>query len=289
MSGVAERSLGAQAAGAVGAGTVEQLRERIRQLQAAPRSYLATLRTGVAAFDALLPAGGLPLGQAVELCGEAASGRTGLALRAVGAAHRERRLCAYVDGPGELYPPAAASMGVDLSRLLIARPRERAQLGWTALQLARSGAFACVVLDLTHTGVRLSLAEGKKLADAAFRGGGLLLLLTSPEAPGEGMLRVRTRARGAEGFAVELLRSRQGGMGVQRSVPWAALYPALVQDPLPGARARALPPQAQSVPSLRRERASARRNGHDGILGQRPGRDAHMPRLHAGLGVSSRH
>ena len=276
MSGVAERS----------PGTVEQLRERIRKLQAAPRSYLATLRTGVGAFDALLRAGGLPLGQAVELCGEAASGRTGLALRAVGAAHRERRLCAYVDGPRELYPPAAAAMGVDLTRLLIARPREPGQLAWTALQLARSGAFTCVVLDLTHTGVRLSLAEGKKLADAAFRGGGLLLLLTSPEAPGEGMLRVRTRARGAQGFAVELVRSRQGGMGTERAVPWSALYPALAQEPLVSVRARPLQPQAQSVPSLRRERASARRNGHDGILAQRPGRDATMPRLHAGLGVA---
>ena len=276
MSGVAERS----------PGTVEQLRERIRQLQAAPRSYLATLRTGVGAFDSLLPAGGLPLGQAVELCGEAASGRTSLALRAVGAAHRERRLCAYVDGPRELYPPAAAAMGVDLTRLLIARPKEPGQLVWTALQLARSGAFACVVLDLTHTGVRLGLAEGKKLADAAFRGGGLLLLLTSPEAPGEGMLRVRTRARGAQGFAVELLRSRQGGMGSERSAPWAALYPALAQESGALLRARPLTPQAQSVPSLRRERSSARRNGHDGILAQRPGRDATMPRLHANLGVA---
>ena len=274
MSGVAERS----------PGMVEQLRERIRQLQAAPRSYLATLRTGVSAFDALLPAGGLPLGQAVELCGEAASGRTGLALRAVGAAHRERRLCAYVDGPRELYPPAAAAMGVDLTRLLIARPQQPGQLVWTALQLARSGAFACVVLDLTHTGVRPGLAEGKKLADAAFRGGGLLLLLTSPDAPGEGMLRVRTRARGAQGFGVELLRSRQGGMGSERSVPWTALYPALSQET--GVRARPLQPQAQSVPSLRRERASARRNGHDGILAQRPGRDASMPRLHADLVVA---
>lgn len=275
MSGGTERS----------PGTVEQLRERIRKLQAAPRSHLATLRTGVTAFDALLPAGGLPLGQAVELCGEAASGRTGLALRAVSAAHRARRLCAYVDGPRELYPPAAASMGVDLTRLLIARPREPAQLAWTALQLARSGAFACVVLDLTHTGVRLSLAEGKKLADAAFRGGGLLLLLTSPEAPGEGMLRVRTRERGAQGFAVELLRSRQGGMGTERSVPWTALYPALSQDAGAPVRARPLQSVAQSVPGLRRERSSARRNGYDGILAQRPGRDVTMPRLHATLGA----
>ncbi|MFP2906564.1 recombinase RecA, partial [Pyxidicoccus sp. 3LFB2] len=55
--------------GAAGSGSVvEQLRERIRQLQAAPRRYLAVLRTGMEAVDALLPAGGFPLGQAVELC-----------------------------------------------------------------------------------------------------------------------------------------------------------------------------------------------------------------------------
>ena len=33
--------------------TVEALREQIRRLQAAPRKYLASLRTGVEPFDAL--------------------------------------------------------------------------------------------------------------------------------------------------------------------------------------------------------------------------------------------
>src|SRR5258708_31112202 len=37
----------------------------------------------------------------------------------------------------------------------------RSKLVWTAVQLARSGAFACIALDLTHTGVRLSLADCK--------------------------------------------------------------------------------------------------------------------------------
>ncbi|MCI0574393.1 MAG: recombinase RecA, partial [Myxococcaceae bacterium] len=68
MGAAAERTEGT-------AEVLEQLRERIRKLQAAPRAYLATLRTGVAPFDALLPGRGLPLGSAVELCGEAASGR----------------------------------------------------------------------------------------------------------------------------------------------------------------------------------------------------------------------
>lgn len=290
MSATAEQRSGA---------VVEQLRERIRQLQAAPRSYLATLRTGVEEVDALLPSGGFPLGQAVELCGEAASGRTSLALRAVAAAHRERRLCAWVDGPKELYPPAAAAMGVDLSRLLIIRPKEPSQLAWTAVQLARSGAFACVVLDLNlglgagaaggkSSGVRLSLAEGKKLADAAFRGGSLLLLLSSPSAPADGMTRMRTESLGPEGLAVEVVRSRQGGLGTRAVLSWDSLYPALGPE---GEESMLLAGEAprgeELIPGFYRERSWEKRNGC-GILGQRPGRDAPMPSMRsvmkAGMG-----
>lgn len=275
----------------VGPGVVEQLRERIRQLQAAPRSYVATLRTGVEAFDALLPSGGFPLGQAVELCGEAASGRTSLALRAVAAAHRERRLCAYVDGARELYPPAAAAMGVDLERLLIVRPKAQEQLVWAAVQLARSGAFACVVLDLTRSptvdarktpGVRLTQPESRKLADAAVKGGGLLLLLTSPESPADGMLRLRTEARGVSGLSVEVVRSRQGGAGGRAVLPWQTLYPALELDGGRMLEVEEAPSEAERVPSFYRERASDKRNGC-GIMGQRPGRDRPMPSMRASL------
>jgi hypothetical protein len=263
---------------------VEQLRERIRQLQAAPRSYVATLRTGVEEVDALLPSGGFPLGQALELCGEVASGRTSLALRAVASAHRERRLCAWVDGPKELYPPAAAAMGVDLSRLLIVRPKQPTQLAWTAVQLARSGAFACVVLDLTQglastgksSGLRLSLAEGKKLADAAFRGGTLLLLLSSPSAPADGVTRMRTEALGPEGLSVEVLRSRQGGLGTRAVVPWSSLYPVMAPEGEESMlMAGETPTQRDLTPDFYRARAWEKRNAC-GILGQRPGRDAPM-------------
>jgi recombination protein RecA len=275
MGAIAEQRSGA---------VVEQLRERIRQLQAAPRSYVATLRTGVEEVDALLPSGGFPLGQALELCGEVASGRTSLALRAVASAHRERRLCAWVDGPKELYPPAAAAMGVDLSRLLIVRPKQQAQLAWTAVQLARSGAFACVVLDLTQglgstgksSGLRLSLAEGKKLADAAFRGGTLLLLLSAPNAPADGVTRMRTEALGPEGLSVEVLRSRQGGLGTRAVVPWSSLYPVMGPE---GEESTLLagetPTQKDLTPDFYRARAWEKRNAC-GILGQRPGRDAPM-------------
>jgi recombination protein RecA len=265
-------------------GVVEQLRERIRELQAAPRRALSVLRTGVEAVDALLPAGGLPLGTTVELCGEAASGRASLALRAVASAHRELRLCAWVDGPRELYPPAAAALGVDLERLLVVRPKVFAQRVWSAVQLARSGAFTAVVVDLTH-GVgaagrpeRLSLPEARKLADAAARGGTLVLLLTSPEAPADGLARLRLEARGVQGWSVELERSRGGGVGTRVVRPWTDLYPEVGLDagaPLLDAEDVAPTP---SGPGFYRDAPDRVRNGL-GILGQRPGRDAPMGSL----------
>lgn len=271
--------------------TVEALREQIRRLQAAPRQYLAALRTGVEPFDALLPGGGLPLGQVVELWGAAASGRTSLGLRAVAAAHREGRLCAYVDGPWELYPPAAVAAGVDPSRLLIVRPKTAEQLAWSAVQLVRSGAFACVVLDLTRGppgrgegGVRLSQAEGKRLMDAAVRGGTLLLLLTAAEAPADGMMRLRTEARGESGLSVEVVRSRQGGLGSRALVPWRALYPELAEGETPWG-SELMPPEELTVPELVREQTPHERP--HGILGQRPGRDAPLPSLRPSLDAGS--
>lgn len=275
---------------------VEQLKEQIRRLQAAPRSYLAALRTGVAAFDGLFPEGGLPLGQGVELWGEAASGRTSLALRAVGAAGREQRLSAWIDGPRELYPPAAAALGVDLKRLLIVRPKAPGQLVWSAVQLLRSGAFCCVVLDLTHTGVRLGLPEARKLTDAAVKGGSLLLMLTPPDAPGDGMVRLRTQAEGVEGLRVEVLRSRRGGVGAQTLVPWEALYPhraPVYRYELPSAPA-VLPPPEGEAPAEHFERPKAwwERNESTrhrvmpcSVHGNRPGRDTKLLPLGPSLGV----
>jgi hypothetical protein len=271
------------------AATVERLRERIRSLEAAPRSYLSVLRTGVAPFDALFPAGGLPLGSALELWGEAASGRTSLALRGVAAATRAQRLAAYVDGPRELYPPAAAALGVDLRRLLIVRPRAPGQLVWTAVQLCRSGAFACVVLDLTHTGLRLSLADGKKLSDAAFRGGSLLLLLTPPDAPGDGMVRLSTQAMGLSGLEVRVLRSRQGAEGAHALVPWAALYPSCAptyryQDPRALAKQSPGDAPGPSLAPFQRVKSNVERDGC-GLYATRPGRDTAMPALGPSLGL----
>ncbi|HXX29974.1 MAG TPA: recombinase RecA [Myxococcaceae bacterium] len=262
--------------------TVERLRARIEALRAAPRTHLAVLRTGVREVDALLPGGGFPLGEVVELWGSPASGRTRLALRAVAEAHRALRLAAYVDGPGELYPPALPALGVDVGRLFWVRPGRSGRGGWAALQILRSGVFACVVLDLTCA-ERLPPGAVKRLHDAAARAGGLLLLLTPEEAPGEGTLRLRTTA-GARGLHVEVVRSRQGVMARVADVPWGALgrWGAPTRTP----RALEFTPGAEPLPAplpppFRRPRASDVRNGLCGIQGQRPGRDLALPALDA--------
>ena len=199
------------------AALLDRLRGQIRKLEAQPRQLLMALYTGVAEVDAL---GVFRLGAGVELCGEEASGRTTLALSVVAAAHREKRLAAWVDGPQELYPPAAVSLGVELRRLLIVRPKAPGQLVWSAVQLLRSGAFTCVVLDVTHTGVVPSLTDTKKLLDAARAGGSLLLLVTSQVTPAQGLVRLTLRQRrGATRPACGHLRCVEGGRSGARSLP----------------------------------------------------------------------
>jgi hypothetical protein len=196
---------------------VEQLREKIRKLEAQPRQLVMALRTGLTELDDF---GAFRLGSGVELCGEEASGRTTVALSLVAAAGREKRLSAWVDGPSELYPPAAAAMGVCLERLLIARPKTPTQLVWTAVQLLRSGAFTCVVLDVTHTGVQLTMTDTKKLLDAARTGGGLLVLVTSQEARAQGFVRLMLQTQSVSKGGVRSLHvvrslapSPRGGEG----------------------------------------------------------------------------
>jgi hypothetical protein len=181
---------------------VEQLREKIRKLEAQPRQLVMALRTGHAELDDL---GAFRLGSGVELCGEEASGRTTVALSVVAAAGREKRLSAWVDGPQELYPPAAAAMGVALDRLLIVRPKVVGQLVWSAVQLLRSGAFTCVVLDVMHTGLQLTMTDAKKLLDAARTGGSLLVLLTSQTAPAAGFARLMLQTQAVSRGGVRTL------------------------------------------------------------------------------------
>src|SRR5512138_547944 len=100
---------------------IARLRDEIRRLERSPARRDGRVACGIAGVDAALPGGGFPRGAISELSGGPASGKTAVALALVAALGPDE-LAAYVDGRGELYPPAAAARGVDLARLLVVRP-----------------------------------------------------------------------------------------------------------------------------------------------------------------------
>jgi protein ImuA len=186
---------------------LEDLRRQIRRIERRPERREGFLSCGRADVDALLPGGGFPRGALSALSGGPASGKTGVALAALREAQASGALAAFVDGRGELYPPAALALGVDLARLLIVRPerapapgdrdrardrnrdrgaREASLPGlWAAEVLLASGAFAAVAVDVSLHALPGSRAEAmlRRLRAAAEKGGTVGLLLAAPGGP----------------------------------------------------------------------------------------------------------
>jgi protein ImuA len=164
---------------------LSRLRDEIRRIERRPARRQGALPCGLPAVDALLP-GGFPCGAISELRGGPASGKTAVALGLM-AGLPAGALAAWVDGRGELYPPAAAAHGVDLSRLLIVRPpggEEGVLLGlWAAEALLGSGAFAAVALDVPiRRAIRGADVALRRLVKAAEQGGAVGLWLGAPGA-----------------------------------------------------------------------------------------------------------
>lgn len=104
------------------------------------------LATACASFDRLLD-GGLERGAMVELIGRRSSGRFSLVLAALAAATGAGEAAALVDLGDALDPQAAAAAGVELERLLWARPRRLKEVLASAEAILASG-MPLVVIDL---------------------------------------------------------------------------------------------------------------------------------------------
>jgi protein ImuA len=210
------------------------LREAIRRIERRPARRSGMVPCGLAEVDAALPEGGFPRGAISELAGGRASGKTGLALSLL-ASLGEEDLFAWVDGRGELYPPAAAARGVDLGRLLIVRPGAASSFDsaalraatlrtngptahaclWAAEALLGSAAFAAVVVDVPlHRVERGWDAMARRLQAAAEKGGALGLWLTSPRAAARvpAALRLELATEGGRVVA----RRMVGGVALER-------------------------------------------------------------------------
>jgi hypothetical protein len=132
------------------------------------------------AFDRLL-AGGLPRGGLLELHGGRSCGRFSAVLTALAAATGVGEAAALVDLGDHLDPAAAASMGVDLERLLWLRP-ESVRHALAATEMLIGGGFPLVVVELGNPplpGSRGAESSWLRLARAA-QAQGTALLVSSP-------------------------------------------------------------------------------------------------------------
>ncbi len=102
--------------------------------------------TRLAGVDRLL-GGGIGRGQTVELVGPRSSGRFSLVMALLAGATRSGESAALIDLGDHFDPQAAARAGVDLERLLWARP-ERLKQALGSAEVLIGGGFPLVVLDL---------------------------------------------------------------------------------------------------------------------------------------------
>lgn len=126
--------------------TVHQLTERLRALEVAERpATYATISSGTAALDRLLPERGLRRGCLVEwLSATAGSGAAGLAMRAARQAAVDGGAVVVIDRSGSFYPPAALLYGITAAQLVVVRPANDADAAWVWDQALRSPAVAAV-------------------------------------------------------------------------------------------------------------------------------------------------
>lgn len=179
------------------------------------------LASGYPKLDQLLPGGGWPRNALTEILLENyGTGELQLLMPALARLSQpqadadEAGWIAWIAPPFEPYPPALQQWGVNLSRILIVRPRKPTEALWAAEQALSSGTCVAVLLwsdTFDHAASRrLQLAAEKGQSWAiAFRS---LKALSQPSAAA---LRIRLGA-GEKGTDLGILKSRGGRPAIVR-------------------------------------------------------------------------
>ncbi len=129
----------------------------------APELSTARLATGLPEIDRLL-GGGFPRGRLAEIAGPVSSGRTSLALALLAETTRRGALASVIDAADAFDPSSAAAAGIDLARVLWARPPKLAEALRCAEHVLDAGGFALVILDLAFAAAR----ERPRIPDSAW-------------------------------------------------------------------------------------------------------------------------
>lgn len=175
----------------------------------APALSRQALATGFETLDELLPGGGWPVGALTEiLADEEGTGALWLTMPALARLSQTPRWLAWVAPPHIPYAPALAGMGVDLSKVLLIRPRRSLDRMWALEQALRSGTCSAV---LAWPG-RLDGKALRRLQLAAETGRSWGLLFRPHRDRGRGStaaLRLHIRPF-LDGISVQMLKCRGG-------------------------------------------------------------------------------
>lgn len=198
--------------------SLDKLLENPRIWRGHTREHVqAGIATGYEVLDRHLPGGGWPANSLTEILvehygvGELRLLMPALAQLSTGensTEYAEPGWIAWVAPPFQPYPPALQQWGLDLSRILIVRPKNDHEVLWSAEQALSSGTCAAVLL---WPGL-LSDQASRRLQLAAETGGSWAIAfrpLAARAEPSAAALRIALYADKA-GTRVHVLKSRGG-------------------------------------------------------------------------------
>ncbi len=182
------------------------------------------LATGYPRLDEHLPGGGWPRHALTEILLEHyGSGELKVLMPALARLSRgcdgdgaDPGWLAWIAPPFQPYPPALAQWGIELSRVLIVRPRRAEEALWAAEQALNSGNCAAVLLWSTA----LDSAASRRLQLAAEQGGCWAVAFRprrERKRHSAAALRLELR-QGVQGTDIHILKSRGGRPAAVRGV-----------------------------------------------------------------------
>src|SRR6266511_1455706 len=108
---------------------------------------MAAISTGSLALDAALGVGGVPRGRITEVYGTDGAGKTTLTLSVIAQAQQAGGTACFIDTEHALDLAWAATVGIDLERLVLCRPEHGEQALQVADLLIRCGGVDVLVVD----------------------------------------------------------------------------------------------------------------------------------------------
>jgi recombination protein RecA len=108
---------------------------------------VAAVSTGSVALDRAIGVGGVPRGRLTEVYGPDGAGKTTLALSVIAQAQQAGGTACFIDAEHALDLAWAATVGVDVERLVLCRPEHGEQALEVAAVLVGSGSLDVLVID----------------------------------------------------------------------------------------------------------------------------------------------